>query len=61
MTVFLDIDDELRLLELMCELFGLTFQLCNTADMRIGLLRERSSLLGNEALGNLTPPRGEAR
>jgi hypothetical protein len=61
MTVFLDIDNELRLLELMRELFGLTFQLCNTADVRIRFLRSRSSLLGNEALGNLTSPQGEVR
>ena len=59
MTVFLDIDDELRLLELMCELFVLTFQLCNTADMRIGPLRNRSSLLGDQTLIDLAAPQGK--
>jgi hypothetical protein len=53
----LDIDNKLRLLELMREFFIFPFQFGNTANVGIRFLSGRSSLLGNEALGNLTPLR----
>jgi hypothetical protein len=55
-TVFLDLDNELCLFQLMGKPCVLPFQFDVTTDRGIGLLCDRSSLLGDKALVNLTPP-----
>jgi len=60
-TFFLDIDDELRLFQLMSEPCVLLFRFGVTTDKGIGLSCDRPSLRGNEALSNLASPQREAR
>jgi hypothetical protein len=56
MTVYLDLNNKLRLFQLMGESCVLLFQFSGATAMRIGLSGHRSSLLGNKALGDLASP-----